>query len=290
MGYEPPHVSFEFFPPKSLQASFDLWKSLNLLAPLNPSFVSVTYGAGGTTRQLTKEMTEAIAKSYGLDVAAHLTCVNASKAETLAIAKSYADVGVKQIVALRGDAPKGTGPFTPHPQGFEDSIDLVAGLAATGVKTIHVGAYPEPHPDAKNNNSDIDWLKRKFDAGATSAITQFFFDSEIFLRFRDRCQKAGIDKLIIPGILPIENFDNMKHFAKRCGTSVPANLDVEFEMAKRNAVEDILSVVVATDLCSDLMNEGVDHFHFYTLNQPYLTRDVCLALGIIPDNKLALVA
>jgi len=290
MGHKPPKISFEFFPPKSLQASFDLWESLNVLAPLNPEFVSVTYGAGGTTRQLTKEMTEAIGKSYGLDVAAHLTCVNASKAETLAIAKSYVDAGVKQIVALRGDAPKGSAGFCPHPQGFADSVDLVAGLAATNIKTIHVGAYPEPHPEASSYNADIDWLKRKIDAGATSAITQFFFDSEIFLRFRDRCDKAGIHVPIIPGILPIENWDNVKRFASCCGASIPASLDAEFAMAKRNEVEDILSVVVATDICSDLMDHGIDQFHFYTLNRPYLTRDVCLALGIVPNTKLALVA
>ena len=290
MGHKPPKISFEFFPPKSLQASFDLWESLNVLAPLNPEFVSVTYGAGGTTRQLTKEMTEAIGKSYGLDVAAHLTCVNASKAETLAIAKSYVDAGVKQVVALRGDAPKGSAGFFPHPQGFADSVDLVAGLAATKIKTIHVGAYPEPHPEARNANADINWLKRKIDAGANSAITQFFFDSEIFLRFRDRCAKAGIHVPIIPGILPIENWDNVKRFASRCGASIPASLDAEFVMAKRNGVEDILSVVVATDICSDLMDHGIDHFHFYTLNRPYLTHDVCLALGIVPDTKLALVA
>ena len=290
MGHKPPKISFEFFPPKSLQASFDLWESLNVLAPLNPEFVSVTYGAGGTTRQLTKEMTEAIGKSYGLDVAAHLTCVNASKAETLAIAKSYVDAGVRQIVALRGDAPQGSAGFCPHPQGFADSVDLVAGLAATNIKTIHVGAYPEPHPEASNANADIDWLKRKIDAGATSAITQFFFDSEIFLRFRDRCAKAGIHVPIIPGILPIENWDNVKRFASRCGASIPTSLDAEFVMAKRNGVEDILSVVVATDICSDLMDHGIDQFHFYTLNRPYLTRDVFLALGIVPDTKLALVA
>ena len=290
MGHKPPRISFEFFPPKSLQASFDLWESLNVLAPLNPEFVSVTYGAGGTTRQLTKEMTEAIGKSYGLDVAAHLTCVNASKAETLAIAKSYVDAGVKQIVALRGDAPQESAGFCPHPQGFADSVDLVAGLATTKIKTIHVGAYPEPHPEASSYNADIDWLKRKIDAGATSAITQFFFDSEIFLRFRDRCDKAGIHVPIIPGILPIENWDNVKRFASRCGASIPASLDAEFAMAKRNEVEDILSVVVATDICSDLMDHGIDQFHFYTLNRPYLTRDVCLALGIVPDTKLALVA
>jgi len=290
MDQNPPKISFEFFPPKSLQASFDLWESLNILTPLQPSFVSVTYGAGGTTRQLTRELTETVASSYGLEVAAHLTCVDASRAETLAIAKSYVDSGVSRIVALRGDPPKGAGKFVPHPQGYADSVDLVAGLAATGVKDIYVGAYPEPHPEAAHAMADIDWLKRKFDAGASAAITQFFFDSELFLRFRDRCQKAGIDKPIIPGILPIENWQNVKRFAARCGASIPAQLDAEFAMAARNDVEDILSVVVATDLCADLMEEGVDQFHFYTLNRPFLTRDVCLALGIVPDPKLALVA
>jgi methylenetetrahydrofolate reductase (NADPH) len=290
MDQKPPKISFEFFPPKSLQASFDLWESLNILTPLQPTFVSVTYGAGGTTRQLTREMTETVASSYGLEVAAHLTCVDASRAETLAIAKSYVDAGVSRIVALRGDPPKGAGKFVPHPQGYADSVDLVAGLAATGVKDIYVGAYPEPHPEAANATADIDWLKRKFDAGASAAITQFFFDSSLYLRFRDRCAKAGIDKPIIPGILPIENWRNVKRFAEKCGASIPAQLEAEFAMAARNEVEDILSVVVATDLCADLMDEGVDQFHFYTLNRPFLTRDVCLALGIMPDAKLALVA
>jgi methylenetetrahydrofolate reductase (NADPH) len=290
MSYKPPKISFEFFPPRSLQASFDLWESLNILLPLQPEFVSVTYGAGGTTRQLTQEMTEAIGKSYGVNVAAHLTCIDASRAETLAIAKSYVDAGVSQIVALRGDPPKGAGGFTPHPQGYADTIDLVAGLASNGIEKIYVGAYPEQHPESSSASTDIDWLKRKFDAGASAAITQFFFDSSLYLRFRDRCAKAGIDKPIIPGILPIENWTNVKRFAEKCGASIPAQLEAEFAMAARNEVEDILSVVVATDLCADLMDEGVGQFHFYTLNRPFLTRDVCLALGIMPDAKLALVA
>jgi methylenetetrahydrofolate reductase (NADPH) len=290
MANKPPRISFEFFPPKSLQASFDLWQSLNMLVPLKPEFVSVTYGAGGTTRKLTQEMTETIGKTYRVDVAAHLTCVDASRAETLAIAKSYMDAGVSQIVALRGDPPKSNKKFIPHPKGFTDSVDLVAGLAATGIEKIYVGAYPEQHPEARNANADVDWLKRKFDAGASAAITQFFFDFETFLRFRDRCQKAGIDKPIIPGILPIENWENVKRFAARCGATIPAQLDAEFAMAARNDVEDVLSVVVATDLCAELMDEGVEHLHFYTLNRPFLTRDVCIALGIKPDPKLALVA
>lgn len=289
MNLQIPKVSFEFFPPKTLQASFNLWESLRILTPLNPDFVSVTYGAGGSTRKLTQEMTETIRHKYQLDVAAHLTCVDASKDETLAIANAYIKAGVTQIVALRGDAPSGAG-FVPHAQGFSNAIELVTALAKAGVDKIYVGAYPEPHPEARYKDADVDWLKRKIDAGASAAITQFFFDSDIFLRFRDRCVKAGITAPIIPGILPIENWDNTKKFAARCGASIPASLDVEFAMAKRNKVEDILSVVVATDLCADLIAEGVDAFHFYTLNKPHLTRDVCLALGIEPDNQLELVA
>jgi len=289
MNLQIPKVSFEFFPPKTLQASFNLWESLRILTPLNPDFVSVTYGAGGSTRKLTQEMTETIRHKYQLDVAAHLTCVDASKDETLAIANVYIKAGVTQIVALRGDAPNGAG-FVPHAQGFSNAIELVTALAKAGVDKIYVGAYPEPHPEARYKDADVDWLKRKIDAGASAAITQFFFDSDIFLRFRDRCVKAGITAPIIPGILPIENWDNTKKFAARCGASIPASLDVEFAMAKRNKVEDILSVVVATDLCADLIAEGVDAFHFYTLNKPHLTRDVCLALGIEPDNQLELVA
>jgi len=289
MNLQIPKVSFEFFPPKTLQASFNLWESLRILTPLNPDFVSVTYGAGGSTRKLTQEMTETIRHKYQLDVAAHLTCVDASKDETLAVADAYMKAGVTQIVALRGDPPNGTG-FVPHAQGFSNAIELVTALANAGVDKIHVGTYPEPHPEARYKDADVDWLKRKIDAGASSAITQFFFDSDIFLRFRDRCVKAGITAPIIPGILPIENWDNAKKFAARCGASTLASLDAEFAMAKRNKVEDILSVVVATDLCADLMAEGVDAFHFYTLNKPHLTRDVCLALGIEPDNQLELVA
>jgi len=289
MNLQIPKVSFEFFPPKTLQASFNLWESLRILTPLNPDFVSVTFGAGGSTRKLTQEMTETIRHKYQLDVAAHLTCVDASKDETLAIANAYIKAGVTQIVALRGDAPNGAC-FVPHAQGFSNAIELVTALAKAGVDKIYVGAYPEPHPEARYKDADVDWLKRKIDAGASAAITQFFFDSDIFLRFRDRCVKAGITAPIIPGILPIENWDNTKKFAARCGASIPASLDAEFAMAKRNKVEDILSVVVATDLCADLIAEGVDAFHFYTLNKPHLTRDVCLALGIEPDNQLELVA
>ena len=279
-----PKISFEFFSPKSLSASFAIWETLHMLLPFHPEFVSVTYGANGSTRDLTKDMTNTIAQKWNVDVAAHLTCVNASRHDVIDVAEGYLDAGIKQIVALRGDAPQGVSRFTPTPDGFAESVELVTALAKHDFDKIWVGAYPEPHPDAPYNGADIDWLKRKIDAGATGAITQFFFDPEMFLRFRDQAVKAGINAPIVPGILPIENWEKAKLFAARCGASIPASLDHEFAMTKRNNVEDILSVVVATDICADLMDEGVDQFHFYTLNKPFITRDVCTALGILPIN------
>ncbi len=285
-----PSVSFEFFPPKSLEASFRLWETVQVLAPLKPSFVSVTYGAGGTTRQLTHEAVTTIGSHYGLNVAAHLTCVDATRAETLEIANSYADAGVTEIVALRGDAPKGATRFTPHPEGFTDSIELIEALAATGRFTLRVGAYPDPHPEAAAPGADIAFLKRKCDAGAHSAITQFFFDPDTFLRFRDACAAAGIDAPILPGILPIENWDGVKKFATRCGAAIPQWLDDAFTTAKRDGREDLLATAICTELCDTLISEGVEHLHFYTLNRPQLTRDVCFALGITPDVSLQKVA
>lgn len=285
-----PRISFEFFPPQTLDASFRLWETVQMLAPLNPNFVSVTYGAGGTTRKLTHEAVTAIARNYGLNVAAHLTCVDASRAETLEIAAAYADAGVKEIVALRGDAPKGATRFTPHADGFANSVELIEALAATGKFTLRVGAYPEPHPDAADTLADVRWLKRKIDAGAASAITQFFFEAETFLRFRDLCVKEGITAPIIPGILPIENWSGVKSFAARCGTQVPAFLDEAFTAAKRDGREDLLAIAQCTELCDTLLTEGVEDLHFYTLNRPHLTRDVCHALGITQDVALEKVA
>ncbi|MGA1181113.1 MAG: methylenetetrahydrofolate reductase, partial [Marivivens sp.] len=180
-----PKVSFEFFPPRNLEASFRLWDCVNVLAPLAPDFISVTYGAGGTTRQLTHEAVTTLHRATGLPAAAHLTCVNASRAETLEIAETYAEAGVSQIVALRGDAPKGEAKFTAHPDGFASSVELISALAETGKFTLRVGAYPEKHPEAASLAADVEWLKAKLDAGATSAITQFFFEAETFFRFRD---------------------------------------------------------------------------------------------------------
>ena len=285
-----PSVSFEFFPPKSLEAAFRLHDCVGTLAPLDPTFVSVTYGAGGTTRQLTHEAVTAIHKTSGLRVAAHLTCVNATKAETLAIAQDYAEAGVRDIVALRGDAPMGADGFTPHAHGFKNSVELIAALAAMNQFDIRVGAYPECHPDAADQSVNIAYLKRKIDAGATSAITQFFFDADTFFRFRDACVKAGIDAPIIPGILPIESWNGTQKFAAQCGAAIPQVIRDAFDRATTAETRTLLSTAVAAELCDDLVTGGVDHLHFYTLNRPELTRDVCHALGITQKSQLQKVA
>ena len=285
-----PRVSFEFFPPQTLDGSFRLWDTVQTLAPLKPDYVSVTYGAGGTTRRLTHDAVATIRRNYGLNVAAHLTCVDATRAETLEIAESYAAVGVTEIVALRGDAPDGAERFTPHPDGFASSVELVAALAATGKYTIRVGAYPETHPEAADARADITWLKRKIDAGATSAITQFFFEAETFLRFRDGCAAAGITAPIIPGILPITGWDGAKRFAARCGAHVPQRLDEAFHMAARDGREGLLALTHCTTLCTRLIAEGAEDLHFYTLNRPQLTREVCHALGLTSAAALEMVA
>ncbi|MEM8729512.1 MAG: methylenetetrahydrofolate reductase [NAD(P)H] [Pseudomonadota bacterium] len=285
-----PEISLEFFPPRDLEGSFRLWDTVQVLAPLGPRFVSVTYGAGGTTRDLTRDAVATLHKHSGLKVAAHLTCVEATKDETMTIVRDFAEAGVRDIVALRGDPPKGAQRFTPHPDGFADACELISAVAAAGDFTIRVGAYPEAHPEARSPRADIDWLKAKIDAGATEALTQFFFEADTFFRFRDACEKAGIDAPIVPGILPIENWTGARRFALRCGTSVPAWLDEAFSAAKRDGREDLLATSICTELCTDLLDGGVDKLHFYTLNRPELTRDVCHALGVTPDLHLENVA
>jgi len=285
-----PRISFEFFPPQSLEASFRLWDTVRVLAPLKPEFVSVTYGAGGTTRDLTHEAVTTIHKNYGVKVAAHLTCVNSTRAEILKITDGYAAAGVTDIVALRGDAPKGQDHFTASDGGFANSIELVETLAQTGKFNIRVGAYPEPHPDSADTAADVQWLKRKIDAGATSAITQFFFEADTFFRFRDACVKAGIDAPIIPGIMPITSWNGVKKFAAGCGTTIPTWLNDAYEKAMRDDRTELLSTAVCTELCSDLIDGGVEDLHFYTLNRPALTRDICHALGVTPDVSLENVA
>ena len=283
-------LSFEFFPPKNLEGSFRLWDCVNTLGPLEPDFVSVTYGAGGTTRTLTHEAVSTIHKTSGLTVAAHLTCVNATREETMQIAEGYAAAGVTEIVALRGDPPKGAGRFTPVENGFSGSVELIEALAQTGKFRIRVGAYPEKHPDAADTQADIDHLKRKIDAGAHSAITQFFFEAETFFRFRDACVASGITAPILPGILPIENWGGARKFAAMCGTHIPPMFVDAFENATRDGTSDLLATALATELCDDLLQGGVDHLHFYTLNRPELTRDVCHALGLLPKASLQEVA
>ncbi len=285
-----PAVSFEFFPPKTLEASFRLWDTVQVLSPLDPRFVSVTYGAGGTTRHLTREAVGTLQSATDLRVAAHLTCVEATREETLEVARDFAKAGVTDIVALRGDPPKDSGGFTPHPDGFASSVELIGALAGTGQFNIRVGAYPEKHPEATSAKADINWLRRKIDAGADEAITQFFFEAETFLRFRDDCVKAGIDAPIVPGILPIENWVNTRKFSAACGARIPTWLDDAFDKAIRDDRHDLLATAVATELCSTLIDEGVEALHFYTLNRPELTREVCHALGVVPRVELRDVA
>ncbi|MFQ3183314.1 MAG: methylenetetrahydrofolate reductase (NADPH) [Alteromonas macleodii] len=276
-----PSISFEFFPPKSLQASFRLWNCVQTLAPMNPSFVSVTYGAGGTTRQLTHDAVDAIVKTTDLQVAAHLTCIDATRYETLAIAADYNATGVNHIVALRGDPPKGSSNYHTRADGFQSSIELTAALANRGFD-VTVGAYPESHPNASNRQACIDHLKAKIDAGATRAITQFFFEAETFLRFRDDCADAGIAAPILPGILPIESWEGVRKFAVRCGVAIPKIIKDAFANASDPEMINLLATAHATELCDDLLGNSVDHLHFYTLNKPELTHSICHALGITP--------
>ena len=283
-------LSFEFYPPKSLDAAFRLADAVATLAPFQPDFVSVTYGAGGTTRKLTHEAVQAIGTNFGLNVVAHLTCVDASRAETMAIAEAYAEAGVSEIVALRGDPPQGAANFVARKDGFASSVELVEALAATGKFDLRVAAYTEKHPESANTDADNAWLKAKIDAGATSAITQFFFEAETFLRFRDRCARAGITALIIPGILPIENWTNTRKFSRRCGADVPAELDDAFAKAIRDDRHDLLAIAQCTEICTELLEEGVENLHFYTLNRPGLTSEVLTALGHTPQADLQAVA
>ena len=282
-----PSLSFEFFPPHSPEAGVRLWKSVERLAPLDPRFVSVTYGAGGTTRDRTNAAIQTVVDRARLNVAGHLTCVGATREETLEVARGYARLGVRRIVALRGDPPKGAARFEPHPGGFASAEELVRGLQAVGDFEIAVAAYPEKHPEAASLASDIENLKRKVDAGAGMAITQFFFDNQDFLRFRDACVAAGIGVPIVPGILPVESFRKMVNFAARCQARVPEWMHRAYERA--DTVEDayLLSVATATAQCDALIAEGVEHLHIYTLNNSDLPYDVCRAIGYVPAPLVA---
>ncbi len=278
-----PRISFEFFPPKTPRASMALWESVLRLAPLAPEFVSVTYGAGGATRERTMSAILAIRDCARLNVAGHLTCVGATRAEVLKVARSYAKLGCRRIVALRGDPPTGQTRFEPHPDGFAGAVELVAALSGLGLFDIWVAAYPEVHPEASSPQADIDHLKRKLDAGATGAITQLFFENETFYRFRDACAAAGITAPIVPGILPVEDFDKTVRFAESCGATVPKWMFKAYGNAEDDASHDLLSTAIATEQCDELMSNGVSDLHFYTLNKSELVFQVCRALGVEPE-------
>lgn len=280
-------ISFEFFPPQSTEATLRLWRSVERLAPLAPKFVSVTFGAGGTTRDRTHAAIRTIQDRAGLPVVGHLTCIGNSKAQTLAIAKGYAEIGVRRIVALRGDPPRGE-VYKQHPDGFKDATELVQALSDLGLDTT-VAAYPETHPLAKSGPVDLDVLKRKQDAGASEAISQFFFRTEDFLRFRDAAVNGGITIPIHPGILPIENFTKAAEFASRCGARVPPWMHDAFGNVTSDEDEHLLATAVATEQCDRLLIEGVKHLHFYTLNKPNLTYDILRALGYGPARFLMAV-
>jgi methylenetetrahydrofolate reductase (NADPH) len=274
-------VSFEFFPPKTEEMAAQLWRALERLAPLSPRFVSVTYGAGGSTRKRTHETVSRIQRETSLTSAAHLTCVDASKAEVDAVAQQYWDDGIRHIVALRGDAVAGAGGYQPHPEGYANAAELVSGLKDIADFEISVAAYPEIHPDSASSQADLDNLKRKIDNGADRAISQYFFDPEVFLRFQDRARAAGIWVPIVPGILPVSNFNQVKRFSAMCGTTVPAWLAHMFEDLDGDAeTRKLVAATVAADQCRALRAAGVNEFHFYTLNRADLTYSICHILGL----------
>ena len=283
-----PGVSFEFFPPSSPEMEQKLWQALERLAPLNPRFVSVTYGAGGTTRERTHDTVLALKQRLGLKPAAHLTCVGASRGEIEEVARRYWQAGVRHIVALRGD-PAGEGAhFTPHPLGYKSAAELVAGLKQIADFEISVAGHPEVHPEAVSHQADLDNLKRKVDAGASRVITQYFFDTDVFLRFRDRVAAAGIRVPLVPGILPVTNFAQVQKFSARCGASVPPWLATFFEDVDDDPeTRKLVAAHVAGEQCRQLWAGGVREFHFYTLNRAELTRAICRLLGIRPAPELA---
>ncbi len=284
VSQSPVAVSFEFFPPKTPEMEATLWKSVQRLAPLRPRFVSVTYGADGSTRDRTHNIVTRIARETGLTGAPHLTCVGATQGEVLDIARRYRDEGIRHIVALRGDPPQGQERYVPHPGGFAYAADLVRGLKSVADFEISVAAYPDTHPEAPSGALDIENLKRKFDAGATRAITQFFFDPEQFLRFRDRCTAAGIAGPLVPGMLPISRFSQMLGFAARCGAKVPPWLHQRFEgLDDDPETRQMIAASVAIELVGRLRRHGVNEFHFYTLNRAELTYAICYALGLRPQ-------
>ena len=283
-----PRVSFEFFPPKTPEAEASLWKAVERLAPLNPEFVSVTYGADGSTRERTHQVIKSILTKTELKPVPHLTCVGATREEVLEVARQYWREGIRHIVALRGDAPQGATQYEPHPDGYAYASDLVAGLRSVADFDISVAAYPETHPEAPSAEADLDNLRKKIDAGASRAITQFFFDTDDYLRFRDRCVAAGIHVSIVPGILPITRFPQVTRFAARCGAKIPNWLAERFVgLDDDPETRRLIAANVAIEQVSRLRHHGVDEFHFYTLNRAELTYAICHALGLRPVTGAA---
>lgn len=273
-------LSFEFFPPTTPQSTDLLWQHIQRLAPLAPEFISVTYGAGGTTRERTHDLVVDVLKNTSLRPAAHLTCVGSSRDEIAAIAKTYWDEGIRHLVALRGDKPKDQAHYVPHSQGYGYADELVGGLKEIADFEISVAAYPETHPEARSQQDDIDHLKRKLDAGATRAITQYFFDNDTYFRFMEKLQSAGIHAPVIPGILPIANIAQTMRFSAMCGATVPHWLQQRFEGIDDAEAQRRIGTEIATTQCEGLMNAGVTHLHFYTLNRSEMVHGICRNLGI----------
>jgi len=289
----PPRISFEFFPPKTPEMEARLWEVVKRLEPLSPRFVSVTYGAGGSTRERTHATVRRIRQETGLEPAAHLTCVAATRDEIDEVARAYWDAGIKHIVALRGDPPGGIGTgYVPHPGGYAYAAELVEGLKrVNGGFEISVAAYPETHPEARSAGHDLDNLKQKLDAGASRAITQFFFDVDLFLGFRDRARAAGITVPIVPGILPVTNFAQLKRMAAGCGASIPAWMAGHFDGLDDDPdTRRLVAASVAAEQCRRLQANGVHEFHFYTLNRADLTVAICHLLGVRAPRSAAAVA
>jgi methylenetetrahydrofolate reductase (NADPH) len=279
-------VSFEFFPPKSTEMEQTLWEAIARLAPLQPNFVSVTYGAGGSTRERTHSTVKRILAETMLTPAAHLTCVAATRAEVDAVIDAYARAGVRHVVALRGDPLGGVGErFAPHPGGYRNAADLVGGIKRIADIEVSVSAYPEKHPDSADVAADIDMLKAKVDAGASRAITQFFFENSLYFRYLDRVRRAGIDIPIVPGILPVQNFKQTKNFAARTGASVPDWLAHRFDgLDDDPATRKLIAAAVAAEQVLDLVDHGVTNFHFYTMNRADLVYAICHLLGLRPGD------
>ena len=280
-------VSFEFFPPKTAEMEQALWEAIRRLAPLQPNFVSVTYGAGGSTRERTHATVKRILAETMLTPAAHLTCVAATRAEVDTVVGAYARVGVRHIVALRGDPLGGVGErFAPHPDGYRNAADLVSGIKRIADIEVSVSAYPEKHPDSATVAADIDMLKAKVDAGASRAITQFFFENSLYFRYLDRVRASGIDIPIVPGILPVQNFKQTRNFAARTGASVPDWLARRFDgLDDDPATRKLIAAAVAAEQVLDLVDHGVSDLHFYTMNRPDLVYAICHLLGLRPGQE-----